>query len=77
MYLGQNTNFPTRLRLMYFDNPVNNWNISIINIEYHNLPHPNWLLSHIQKEYIASVKSRLHASTQNDNNLQQPICSKS
>ena len=55
---------------MYFDYSMHYRNVPLINVEHDNLSNPDWLMPHVQEQYVASIEARLHASTQHNNHLQ-------
>ncbi len=69
MYLGQDTNFSAGLSLMHFDDSMYYWDVPVVDVEDYNFAYPDWLLSHIEKQYIPSVESGLHAPTKHHHYL--------
>ncbi len=54
---------------MYLDHPMYNWYIPVVGIEDNNLTYSDWLLAHVKEQYVTPEETRLHAATQNYNNL--------
>lgn len=69
-YLGQHVNVSRWRPLMNLDDSVDDWNVSSIDIENHYLPCSDRLLAHIEKQDVPPIEPWLHASTQNNNHLQ-------
>lgn len=67
--------------LMYCHHPMHYWYIisvacvpgrdCLCDVIYHYFTSPDWCGTQIQKQYVSSLKSRLHASSQNHNYLQE------
>ena len=54
---------------MELDHSMNNGYISPLDIEDYNFSCPERRIASVQEQDVASIESRLHASTQYDNNL--------
>lgn len=69
LYLCEYVDFPSWFPFMELDDPVNNRYIPAFNVEHYNLSSSQGCRPFVQEEDIAPVKRRLHATTQDNNHL--------